>query len=88
MPSGTIFRSGETLRLEISGRYRGGDGVVTPYGFTDTVNRGIHSIYTGGKFDSYLLIPLVPPNILTRLRAYVEVKDGEAVRSPTDGVAL
>jgi predicted acyl esterase len=26
----------------------------------DSVNRGVHVIYTGGKFDSHLLVPVVP----------------------------
>jgi len=61
LPSGTLFRKGETLRLEISGTYRGGEDlsdtvVMLGYG---TINKGTHTIYTGGKYDSYLLIPLV-----------------------------
>jgi predicted acyl esterase len=59
LPTSTLFRRGETLKLEISGIYRGGERVEVPFGYTDTVNKGIHSIYTGGKYDSYLLIPLV-----------------------------
>jgi predicted acyl esterase len=61
LPTSTLFRKGETLRLDISGIYRGGEKVEVPFGYTDTVNKGTHSIYTGGKYDSCLLIPVVPP---------------------------
>jgi predicted acyl esterase len=56
-PSSTLFRKGETLRLEISGRYRVDS---TRYAFDDLVNEGEHSIYTGGRYDSYLLVPVIP----------------------------
>jgi predicted acyl esterase len=60
LPSGTLFRRGETLRLVVSGLYGGGEIANVPFGFNASVNRGKHSIYTGGKYDSYLLVPLVP----------------------------
>ena len=60
LPTSTLFRKGETLKLDISGIYRGGEKVDVPFGYTDTVNKGTHSLYTGGKFDSYLLIPVSP----------------------------
>jgi predicted acyl esterase len=59
LPSGTLFRKNETLRLVISGIYGGGEVVNVPFGFNASVNRGTHSIYTGGKYDSYLLVPLI-----------------------------
>lgn len=62
LPSGTLFRKGETLRMVISGIYGGGEIVDVPYGFNASVNQGTHSIYTGGKYDSYLLVPVVPPH--------------------------
>jgi predicted acyl esterase len=60
LPASTLFRKGESLKLDISGIYRGGENIEVPFGYSDTVNRGMHSIYTGGKYDSHLLIPLVP----------------------------
>ncbi len=57
LPTSTLFRKGEALKLDISGIYRAGEKVDVPFGYSDTVNKGMHSIYTGGKFDSYLLIP-------------------------------
>jgi predicted acyl esterase len=61
LPSGTLFHKGEMLRLVISGIYGGGEITNVPYGFNASVNQGTHSIYTGGKYDSYLLIPVLPP---------------------------
>ena len=60
-PSSTLFRTGETLRLVISGKY---EVESTRFVFDEySVNKGKDSIYTGGKYDSYLLIPVVPPRI-------------------------
>jgi predicted acyl esterase len=61
LPSSTLFRKGETLRLDISGTFQGGENKDAPFAYTNTVNNGTHSVYTGGKLDSYLLIPVVPP---------------------------
>ena len=58
LPTSTLFRKGEELRLNISGIYRGGEKIEVPFGYTDTVNKGMHSIYSGGKYGSYLLIPV------------------------------
>ena len=60
-PSGTRFEAGEQLRLIIQG--------VDVYQYPkptmqdrheDTVNRGRHVIYAGGKHDSHLLVPVIP----------------------------
>jgi uncharacterized protein len=60
LPSGTLFRKGEKLRLVVSGLYGGGDITGTHFGFNASVNQGTHAIYTGGKYTSYLLVPVVP----------------------------
>ncbi len=60
LPTSTLFRKGESLKLDISGIYRGGENIEVPFGHSETVNKGMHSIYTGGKYDSHLLVPLVP----------------------------
>ena len=59
-PSGTLFRAGETLRLVIQGRdiYDYPKPVMCDR-HEDTVNAGNHIIYTGGKYDSHLLLPVV-----------------------------
>ena len=57
MPSSTLFRKGETLRLIISGKTQ---AQSTRYEYED-INKGKHTVYTGGKYDSYLQIPVIPP---------------------------
>ena len=59
-PSGTHFDAGETLRLVIQGKdvYDPPKPVMCDR-HEDTVNQGNHIIYSGGKYDSYLLIPVV-----------------------------
>ena len=59
LPSGTLFRKGEKLRLVVSGIFGGGEIKGAHYGFNASVNQGAHAIYTGGKYDSYLLVPMV-----------------------------
>jgi len=59
-PSSTLFRRDEKLRLLV----QGSDIYSYPEGghmdsHTDTVNNGEHIIYTGGKFDSHLLVPII-----------------------------
>ena len=59
-PSGTRFEAGETLRLVVQGTdiYTHPKGTVQDL-HQDSVNRGHHIIYSGGKYDSYLLVPVV-----------------------------
>jgi putative CocE/NonD family hydrolase len=59
-PSGTHFGGGETLRLRIQGRdvFR----VAKPLLYArheDTVNRGLHRIWTGGATPSWLQLPVL-----------------------------
>jgi predicted acyl esterase len=57
LPSSTLFRKGESLRLFIQGHCP----VDQPLLFYDwLINKGRHIIYTGGKYDSYLQIPVIP----------------------------
>ena len=59
LPTSVLFRKGEHIRIEVSGRYRSGE--VIPWQgrcYDDTINRGRHTIYTGGKYDSSILMPL------------------------------
>ena len=61
-PSGTRFEKGETLRLIVQGSDVNKYPKPLVYArHEDTVNRGRHSIHTGGKQDSHLLIPVVAP---------------------------
>lgn len=65
-PTSTLFHAGETLRLIIGGKYlvQSGD-LDNPWVAFADLNEGNHTIYTGGQYDSYLLLPLVsPPEVL------------------------
>ncbi|MBN1190505.1 MAG: CocE/NonD family hydrolase [Dehalococcoidales bacterium] len=60
-PSGTLFGPGEKLRLTV----QGSDIYSYPEGgysqkHSSSVNRGEHVIYTGGQYDSHLLVPVIP----------------------------
>ena len=61
-PSGTRFRAGEQLRLVVQAtdiqQYPPG---VVSMAHSVTRNLGSHVIHTGGKYDSHLLVPVVPP---------------------------
>lgn len=59
LPSGTLFRTGETVRVEIAGQYRGGEKLSTPHAYGDLPNSGKCFIHTGGRFDSHVLMPVV-----------------------------
>ncbi len=60
LPSSTLFRAGETLRLVVQGK----DLFEHPalaHGYP--VNRGKHTIHMGGVYDSHLLVPVVPRSV-------------------------
>jgi len=57
LPSSTLFRKGESMRLSIQGHCPN-EHWVTKYDWL--INKGNHVIYTGGKHDSYLQIPVIP----------------------------
>ena len=58
LPSATGFLKGDKLRLIVQGY----DvlNVFNRFKHEETVNRGQHIIYTGGQYDSHLLVPVVP----------------------------
>jgi len=58
-PQAKIFHPGEQLRVVISGHYER-EGWFEPFAW-ETNNKGNHVIHTGGKYDSYLLVPFIPP---------------------------
>ncbi len=60
-PSSTRFAAGERLRLVVQGSdiYRYAPWIVLA-GHPETINAGEHVIHTGGKYDSHLLIPVMP----------------------------
>jgi uncharacterized protein len=61
-PSGTRFGQGEQLRLLVQAadvqQYPPG---VVSMAHSATRNVGAHVIHTGGKYDSHLLVPVIPP---------------------------
>jgi hypothetical protein len=62
LASSTVFRAGESLRLIVRGSEIAplGQGWRS-YGHTELVNEGVHTIHTGGPYDSHLLVPVIPP---------------------------
>ena len=61
-PSGTKFKKGERLRVLISGKDIYTDyPPMLPRTTHADLNRGMHVIHTGGKYDSHLLVPVIPP---------------------------
>ena len=57
LPSSTLFRAGERLRLVVQGH----DAVrhaKMAHGYP--VNKGRHSLHAGGAFDAHLLVPVIP----------------------------
>jgi predicted acyl esterase len=60
-PASTLFERGEKLRVVVQGSDIGMyPGQIATYAHMAYVNRGEHVIYTGGKYDSHLLVPVIP----------------------------
>jgi uncharacterized protein len=59
-PHGMIWEAGETIELTIAGHNLMPE--LTPRTPpVKTLNKGIVVIHTGGRYDSHLLIPVIPP---------------------------
>jgi predicted acyl esterase len=58
-PQSKIWHKGQQLRVIVSGYYISEDWFL-PLSY-EVNNKGNHIIHTGGKYDSYLQIPVVPP---------------------------
>lgn len=56
LPSSTLFEANESLKLVIKGRDVFSNAM---HHHRDLCNQGSHTIYTGGKFDSHLLLPII-----------------------------
>ena len=67
-PSSRVWHSGEQLRVEVMGHYERIDW-FEPFAF-DTNNMGKHIIHTGGHYDSYLLVPFIPPKYVAGDKVY------------------
>jgi len=61
-PSSTLWRKGEKLRLTLSGISTMDRDSLTGWRYEQhSINKGDHAIYTGGKHEAYLEIPVIPP---------------------------
>jgi predicted acyl esterase len=58
-PSGTIFHPGESISVIIQGTEICKHIALAHYNHLQTVNLGVHNIYTGGDYPSYLVIPTI-----------------------------
>jgi predicted acyl esterase len=76
-PSGTLFRARERLRLVVSGT----DIHAPLHKHADLRNAGAHIIWSGGRYDSQLLVPV------TGLARSDSVVSGATVRIGTDAAA-
>jgi len=57
--AGFLFRKGEKLTVEVGGLYRSGERLENqPFDYDNSVNKGNHTLYTGGEYGSYIIIPL------------------------------
>lgn len=61
-PSSTVFHAGESLRVVVQGRDVYTEALPNlPFArHEETRNRGTHVIRSGGRYDSHLLVPLIP----------------------------
>jgi putative CocE/NonD family hydrolase len=57
-PSSTFFAAGESLQLILAS-----DEIIQspPYKKSAVINKGDHVLHFGGKFDSHILVPVIPP---------------------------
>lgn len=59
-PHARIWHKGEKVRVCIAGRPIRDPSWFLPT-MVNSINEGKHTLYTGGKYDSYLLAPVIPP---------------------------
>ncbi len=64
VPSSKIWHKGQKLRVQLSGRYIR-EGWFEPLTW-ETDNKGKHIVHAGGKYDSYLQVPVIPPKYETK----------------------
>ena len=61
VPSSRIWHKGEKLRIQVAGRYIR-EGWFEPFSW-ETDNVGRHVIHTGGKYESFIQVPVIPPRL-------------------------
>ncbi len=63
LPASMVFPKGHKLVLEVASR---DDPRIEPFTHTDSSDRirsGTNSVHTGGAYDSYLLLPVIPTRL-------------------------
>jgi uncharacterized protein len=60
VPHSKLWHKGQQIRVQVAGRYIRHEGWFEKLGWT-TDNKGAHIIHTGGKYDSFIQIPVIPP---------------------------
>ena len=58
-PTSVVFRKGHRIRVDIQPKDGVGSGAYTHY--AADYNDGLNRLHMGGRFKSYLLLPLIPP---------------------------
>jgi predicted acyl esterase len=64
VPSSKIWHKGQQLRVQVAGRYIR-EGWFEPFSW-ETDNKGKHTIHSGGKYDSFLHVPVIPAKYATK----------------------
>jgi hypothetical protein len=59
-PTSRYWHAGEQLRVMVSGHYVREPGWFEHFAW-DLRNHGQHIIHTGGRYESFLLVPVIPP---------------------------
>jgi predicted acyl esterase len=58
-PHGMIWEAGEQIKVSVAGHNLRPE-IRSEVGLPQTLNRGKIAIYTGGRYDSHLLVPFIP----------------------------
>lgn len=68
VPISRIWHKGQKIRIQLSGRYIR-EGWFEPLTW-ETDNKGTHIVHAGGKYDSFLQIPVIPPKYVAGSYVY------------------
>jgi predicted acyl esterase len=69
VPHSRFWHKGQQLRVLVSGHYIRDENWFEPL-IWDADNKGQHVIHSGGKYDSYLQIPVIPPRYVAGSYVY------------------
>ena len=65
-PHSRIWHKGEKLTVEITGNFPfSGWYQESRFDFQDDNGDGLHVVHTGGQYQSYLQIPVIPPKYVS-----------------------